>query len=159
MRRYGNAVAALAMASWLAGALPAGAQHAGPGHVMVSPGELRWAGIPSLPPGAEIAVIEGPMNQAVPFTARLRFPADYRIPPHTHSAIEHVTVLSGTFNMGAGGRFDRSGTTALSAGGTAIMQAGTPHFAWTGEETVVQLHGVGPWNVDYVNAADDPRRQ
>ncbi len=80
-------------------------------HLMVAPADLKWADVPSLPPGAKIAVIEGPMNEAKPFTMRLRLPADYRIPAHFHSAIEHVTVISGTFNMagsGAGQRGDHA---------------------------------------------------
>ncbi len=129
------------------------------GHVMLLPTELRWADVPSLPPGAQIAVIEGPLNEATPITARLRFPAGYRLPAHHHPVIEHVTVLSGTFHMGAGDQLDPSKTMALSAGGFAIMPPGTPHFAWTSEETIVQIHSVGPWGVIYVNPADDPRRQ
>jgi hypothetical protein len=128
-------------------------------HTMVVPSELKWAPVPSLPPGAEIAVIQGPMNTATPFTVRLRFPVDYKIPAHSHPAIEHVTVLSGTFNMGTGDKLDPTKTMALPPGGMAIMQPGTNHFAWTKEVTVVQLHGVGPWAVNYVNPADDPRKK
>lgn len=128
-------------------------------HTMVVPSELKWGPVPSLPPGAEIAVIQGPMNTATPFTVRLRFPADYKIPAHSHPAIEHVTVLSGTFNMGTGDKLDQTKTMALPVGGMAIMQPGTNHFAWTKEATVVQLHGVGPWAVNYVNPADDPRKK
>jgi hypothetical protein len=39
------------------------------------------------------------------------------------------------------------------------MQPKTHHFGWTAEETIVQLHGVGPWGVTYVNPADDPRNK
>jgi hypothetical protein len=70
-------------------------------HLIIAPADLNWADVPSLPPGAKIAVIEGPMNEAKPFTMRLRLPADYQIPAASHSAIEHVTVISGTFT-GAG---------------------------------------------------------
>lgn len=129
------------------------------GHTMVKPGDLKWADVPSLPPGAKIATIEGPMNEAKPFTIRLKFPANYVIPAHSHPAIERVTVLSGTFNMGAGDKLDKKQTTALSAGSLAIMQPGTNHFAWTKEETIVQLNGTGPWGIKYVNAADDPRNK
>lgn len=145
----------------LAGALPLAAHaeaHGQGKHVMVQPADLKWANVPSLPPGAKVAVIEGPMTEAVPFTARLRFPASYDIPAHWHPAIEHVTVISGTFNMGAG-ELDRSRTMALRPGAVAIMQVGTRHFAWTKEETEVQIHGVGPWGVNYVNPADDPRKK
>ena len=128
-------------------------------HMMVAPGDLKWTDVPSLPAGAKLAVIEGPLNEAVPVTFRLKFPANYQIPAHWHPAIEHVTVISGTFNMGTGDKLDKSKTMALSAGGVAIMQIKTNHFAWTNEETIVQVHGVGPWAINYVNPADDPRKK
>jgi hypothetical protein len=137
---------------------PAGAGEAH-AHVMMSPNDLQWTDVPSLPPGAKAALIEGPMNEAVPFTVRLRFPPNYQIPPHWHPAVERVTVLTGTFHMGAGDKFDRSATMALAAGAIAIMQPKTTHFAWTQSDTIVQLHGMGPWSVNYVNALDDPRKK
>lgn len=126
-------------------------------HTMVDPDSLKWAPVPSLPKGAQIAVIEGPLNEVVPFTFRLKFPANYQIPPHWHPAAERVTVLSGNFNMGSGETFDKSKSHSLNAGGMTIMPAKSPHFAWTGSETVVQLHGTGPWGITYLNPADDPR--
>src|SRR5256712_2657500 len=71
-------------------------------HIMVSSADLKWADVPSLPPGAKIAVIEGPPTEAVPFTFRLKFPARYKIPSHWHPAIQHVSVISGTLNLGTG---------------------------------------------------------
>jgi hypothetical protein len=128
-------------------------------HTMVTPADLKWAEVPSLPPGAKIAVIEGPLTEVVPFTFRLKFPADYKIPAHWHPAIEHVTVISGTFNMGTGDKLEATKTTPLSAGSVAIMHPKTNHFAWTKEETIIQVHGVGPWAITYVNAEDDPRKK
>jgi quercetin dioxygenase-like cupin family protein len=128
-------------------------------HVLVEPDKLNWAAVPSLPKGAQIAVIEGPMSEAVPFTVRLKFPANYRIPPHWHPAVERVTVLSGTFNMGSGDSFDNTKTQALNPGGVAIMPAKSPHYAWTASDTVVQLHGTGPWGITYIDPADDPRKK
>jgi quercetin dioxygenase-like cupin family protein len=128
-------------------------------HTIVSPGDLKWADVPSLPAGAKLAVIEGPLNEAVPFTMRIKLPANYQIPAHSHPAIEHVTVISGTINMGLGDKLDRSRTKALSAGSVAIMQPKTNHFVWTDREAVLQVHGVGPWAINYVNPADDPRKQ
>jgi quercetin dioxygenase-like cupin family protein len=140
--------------------LPAtGAAQAHGDHLMVAPSDLKWSDVPSLPPGAKIAVIEGPLTEAKPFTMRLRFPANYRIPAHYHGAIEHVTVISGTFNMGLGDKLDTKATRALGAGSMAIMQPGTRHFAWNEGETVIQVHGVGPWTLTYVNPADDPRKK
>jgi|SRR5262249_19858310 len=128
-------------------------------HLMVTPAELKWADVGSLPPGAKIAVIEGPLNEAKPFTMRLKLPANYQVPAHFHTAIEHVTVLTGTFNMGGGDKLDKAATRALGPGSTAIMQPEIRHFAWTSEETIIQLHGVGPWTITYVNPADDPRKK
>ena len=122
-------------------AASAWAQHAAH-HQSVRAADLKWAPVPSLPKGAEIAVIEGPMSQAVPFTVRLKFPANYAIPPHTHPAVERVTVLSGVFHMGMGEKFDRASARAVRAGDMMIMQPGTAHYAWTDGETIVQLHGI-----------------
>jgi anti-sigma factor ChrR (cupin superfamily) len=127
-------------------------------HQMILPGDLKWADVPSLPPGAKIAVIEGPLSEAVPFTFRLKFPANYQVPAHWHPAVERVTVLSGTFNMGVGDKLDMQKSMSLSPGSMMIMQPKTNHFAWTKEEVVVQLSGIGPWGITYVNPADDPRK-
>jgi hypothetical protein len=75
------------------------------GHVMFTPADLQWADIPSLPPGAKLAVIEGPITEAVPFTFRVKFPANFKVPPHWHPAVERITVLSGTLHLGAGDTF------------------------------------------------------
>ena len=134
--------------------LAASAQHAG--HQFVSAKDIKWGTTPSLP-GAKFAVLEGPMNEAVAFTARIQFPAGYRIAPHFHSGIEHVTVISGEFAMAHGEKFDESRLTKLRPGDLAIMQPKTPHFAMTTMPTEVQIHGVGPWTLTYVNPKDDPR--
>lgn len=129
-------------------------------HVVMTPGDIKWEhGPPSLPAGAQFATIEGDPKQEGLFTMRLKVPANYRIPPHWHPADEHVTVLSGTLHMGAGDVLDTSKSTALPAGGFALMPARMHHFAWSSEETIIQLHGVGPWAINYLNPADDPRKQ
>jgi len=135
----------------------ANAQHAD--HQMTTADELKWAPVPSIP-GAQLAVIEGPLNQAgTPFTARLKFPANSKVPPHWHSTVEHLTVISGVMNMGVGDKFDKSKTEALGPGSVSIMQPGTHHFVWFSEDTIIQLHGIGPWTVTYVDPADDPKKQ
>jgi quercetin dioxygenase-like cupin family protein len=103
--------------------------------------------------------LEGNPAQEGPFTMRLQVPDGYSIPPHWHPAVEHVTVISGTFNLGTGEKFDKSQTRALPAGSFAFMQPGMRHFAWAKGETVIQVHGMGPWKLNYVNAADDPRNK
>jgi hypothetical protein len=129
-------------------------------HIMVAPKDLKWVDGPaSLPKGVKAAVLEGDPTKAGPFTMRIKLPANYKISPHWHPAIEHVTVLSGSFYMGTGEVFDESKATKLPVGGFAVMQTGTRHFAFSKEEAVIQLHGIGPWGITYVNPADDPRNQ
>jgi len=129
------------------------------GHVLLKSTDIKWTNAPpSMPPGAQIAVIEGDLKKAEPFMFRLKLPANYKIAPHTHPAIEHVTVLSGTFYMGAGDQLDPDKAVALTPGSFAAFQPGHSMFAWTEEETVIQVHGVGPWGINYINPADDPRK-
>lgn len=131
-----------------------------PGHIVVTPGDVQWIDGPgSLPAGSKMAVIEGDPKNAGLFAMRLKLPADFKIPPHWHPADEHVTVIRGTFNMGLGDTFDASKGKALPRGSFSVMPANTNHFAFTKEETVVQLHGIGPWGINYVNPADDPRKK
>src|SRR5262245_30589638 len=134
------------------GCLGASAGWAQTDHVMVSPADLKWGDVPSLPAGAKIAVIEGPLTDPVPITFRLKFPADYRIPAHSHPGIEHVTVISGTLNLGTGDKLDQVKTTPLAAGSVAIMPPKTNHFGWTKDETIVQVQGMGPWGVTSVQS-------
>jgi hypothetical protein len=144
----------------LALTVPADAFSQAHGHSFASPAEMKWADVPSLPPGAKMAVLEGPLNEAVPFTARLRLPANYRIPGHWHPATERITVLSGTFYMGPGEVLDTTKGTPVPPGGFAVMQPKAPHFAYTTSEPVeLQLHSTGPWGVTYINPADDPRKK
>jgi hypothetical protein len=135
------------------------AQATPPAHQILMPADLKWSVSPALPQGHRLAVIEGPLNEARPFTFRLELPANYRVAPHSHTAVERVTVLSGTFHLGMGDRFDESALKALPVGAMAIMQPGMIHFAATKEPTVIQLHGVGPWTVNYVDPKDDPRKK
>lgn len=129
----------------------------GEGHIMVTPDDLDWGPVASMSPGASIAVLEGALNREEPFTMRLRLPADYRVEPHVHPEYERVTVLSGTFHFAHGEEFDRDGTTALPVGSLAIMAPDEPMYGYTEEETVIQLHGTGPWGIEYLDPDDDPR--
>ena len=133
----------------------AGAQE----HVMMKPGDIQWqAAPPSVPKGAEIAVLYGNPAEEGPFAMRLKLPADYSIPPHTHPKPEVVTVISGKFHLGSGDAADRANTEGLDSGSFFAFEPGMAHFAYTDEETVVQINSVGPWGIEYVNPADDPRR-
>lgn len=132
--------------------------YSGDGHLLLEPEELEWGEIGSMAGDARIAVIEGDLSKEAPFTFRLRLPPDYEIDPHVHPAYERVTVLSGTLHFAHGEEFDRDSATRLPTGGVAIMAPGEPMYGFTGdEETVIQLHGTGPWGIEYIEPEDDPR--
>lgn len=128
------------------------------GHVMHSKKDMKWiAAPPALPPGAQIAVLDGDPAKEGEFTMRVKVPANYKIMPHTHPADEHITVIEGSLYMGLGEKFDAKSTHELKAGDYGRMTKGTQHFALTKSPAVFQLHGMGPWGINYINPADDPR--
>lgn len=121
---------------------------------------LKWQDGPtSLPPGAKISVLEGDPSKEGPFVFRVKVPDGYRVPPHTHPKVERVTVVSGTFHIGMGDKFDEKATRVMSAGGYGYWPAGMKHFVWAKGETVLQFHGTGPWTIQYLNPDDDPRKK
>ena len=129
-------------------------------HTMLTPNDLKWGPVPpALPSGAQIAVLSGDPSKAEPFTIRLKAPDGYKIMPHWHPTDENVTVLEGTFLMGTGEKFDEAAAHAMPAGSFVRMPKGTRHFAIAKGETVVQVHAVGPFVINYVNPNDDPRKQ
>jgi quercetin dioxygenase-like cupin family protein len=128
-------------------------------HAMVNPGDIAWKdGPPSLPKGAQMSVLYGDPSKEGIFVMRLKLPANYRIPAHTHPVDEVVTVVSGEFNLGMGTQVDPTKTKAITAGGVIAMPPGTQHYVQINQETVVQLSTRGPWGIAYVNPADDPRK-
>ena len=127
-------------------------------HIMLNQQELEWKDGPaSLPKGTKMTTLEGDLSKEGPFTVRLKLPPNYEIGPHWHPAIEHVTVLEGSFYMGSGDKMDKNKATELIAGGFAVMPIKHVHFAYTKEGATIQLHGIGPWGITYINKADDPR--
>ena len=129
-------------------------------HIIVIPNDIKWVDAPpSLPPGAKAAVIEGDPKAAGLFTMRIKVPANYIIMPHSHPADEHVTVIKGSFYMGVGEKFDEKIAKKIPTGGFAVMNTDTRHYAFTKKECIIQIHGMGPWGINYVNAADDPRNK
>lgn len=137
-----------------------GTPHTPVSHTIVAPPDrITWGPAPAvLPAGAKLAVLEGNPSEAGPFTMRLLVPDRYRIPPHYHAVVEHVTVLKGTLKVGMGDEYDAAKLAALPTGSFAAIEPGTRHFAEAEGETMLQLHGVGPWGLTYVDPADDPRK-
>jgi quercetin dioxygenase-like cupin family protein len=113
---------------------------------------------PSLPAGAQLAVLHGDPGKKAPFVLRLKAPDGYKIPPHWHSNDEELTVISGNFMLSMG---DKAGENAhtLTPGSFHFLPAKMHHSAASKGETVVEVHGTGPFDIHYLNPADDPSKK
>jgi quercetin dioxygenase-like cupin family protein len=129
-------------------------------HTMITPNDVKWGPAPpALPAGAQMAILSGDPSKAELFTIRLKAPDGYKIMPHWHPTDENVTVLEGTFAMGVGEKFDEAAAHEMPVGSFVRMPKGTRHYARAKGETVVQVHAIGPFVINYVNPNDDPRKQ
>jgi len=130
-------------------------------HVIATLRDAQWGPAPPmLPAGAQITVLAGNPMQAVPYTIRLKFPAHYAIPAHSHPTDENVVVVSGALTFGMGEKLSPNDARnkTLTTGGFALMPAGMNHYAFTTtQETTIVLYGQGPVEFKYVNPSDDPR--
>ena len=126
----------------------------------VNPAGLKWGPAPpSLPRGAQAAVLAGNPQAPGLFTIRLRFPPGYAVAPHSHPSDEYVTVISGQVSIGMGSRMNRARASRLVSGGFIHAPARMNHYAFTRTGAVLQITANGPFAVTYVNPADDPRRR
>lgn len=166
MRMFLLVAALLAMAALIAPTLdaqPKGGRvntkaKADKDHGVVTPDDIKWVdGSAALQKGAKMFILEGDPSKDGPFVIRVKLPDGFRVMPHTHPKDERVTVLRGTLYLGMGATFDAKAAKAMPAGSYARTGAGMKHFAWVQGETILQIHGTGPWAIDYVNPEDDPR--
>jgi len=131
-----------------------------PTHMVISPSEIKWGPPPPVfEPKAKFVVLSGDPSQPGLYVVRLRMPAGYKIMPHWHPTDEHVTVLSGVFALGMGDTFDKAAMKELPAGGYALLPLEMRHFAMAKTDATVQVHGMGPFVLTYVNPADDPSKR
>ncbi len=153
-----NARPTLAFAAILIAVSLGQAQATDQHHTVVTGDAVKWGPAPpSLPPGAQAAILVGSPAQEGPFVLRLKFPAGFVVPPHRHSKDEFVTVISGRFAVGTGEKLDRTTMKALPAASFVHLPAGMPHYAAADGETIVQINGTGPFDVKYIDPKDDPR--
>ena len=128
-----------------------------PASTIVKPAELKWGPPPPVfAKGATFTVISGDPTKAGDYVVRLKMPAGYKIKPHWHPTDENVTVLSGTFAIGMGDNFDATTMTKLPVGGFVLLPANMHHYAMASTAAMVQVHGMGPFQLTYVHPEDDP---
>jgi len=125
----------------------------------ISARDIKWGDAPpALPKGAKFAVLYGDPTKAGPYVIRLMLPVGYKIAPHFHSLPENLTVISGTFYFATGDKFDKAHAHAMKEGAFHYLPAMAHHSAQAGSKTIVQVHGQGPFDITYVNPADDPQK-
>ena len=121
-------------------------------HAIVRSSDLKWTPIIK---GCSLANVAGDANaEGAPFVVRLRCAEAVKIPAHWHPTDEHVTVLKGTFQVGMGETFDEGKLQTMNPGNFATVPKEVRHFAFSKTETIVQVHGVGPFKVNWVNPAE-----
>lgn len=146
-----NVVLSCAAVAAVMFSLPARAVHGGDG--------MQWGEAPPmLPKGAKVAVLKGDPMKAGPYVLRLKVPAGYKVAPHQHSQAENLTVISGTFAVGQGDKFDAKAMKVMKAGAFGAVEAKTNHYAMAKTAAVVQVHGDGPFDITYVDPKDDPSK-
>lgn len=162
MKAVKNSAVAMAFVAGALMVLSAWAGFAGeaPGFISVEASKLKWTDAPSVGPGAKIAVIEGELKSSEPFTFRLKVPANFKVGVHTHPTTERVTVISGTFYFAVGDKFDAAKAKAYKPGDAFLVPSGMPMYAYTKSgESVVQIHGTGPWGITYLNPEGAPEKK
>ena len=121
---------------------------------------MNWmAGPPSLPSGVQMAVVSGNPGAKGMFTLQLKMPANYAVPPHSHPTNEVVKVVSGKLHYGMGEKLDMSEAKTLTAGHSATMKAMMNHWVHAPAAATVQVSGMGPFEITYVDPKDDPRKK
>jgi hypothetical protein len=131
----------------------------GPTHIILNPSDMKWGDAPPVfAPGAKMAVLQGDPSKGGVYTVRLKAGDGYKIAPHWHPTTENLTVISGSFHLGTGDKFDEAAATAMVPGAFASMPARMHHYAWFKGDTEIQVHGVGPFKLTYVNPKDDPSK-
>lgn len=130
-----------------------------PSFISVKASKIKWADAPSVAPGAKIAVLEGDLKAAAPFTFRLMVPANSKLGVHTHPTFERVTIISGSLHFAIGDKFDAAKAEEYKPGDAFIVPPGMPMYGFTKKETVVQIHGTGPWGIHFLDPADAPKKK
>jgi anti-sigma factor ChrR (cupin superfamily) len=129
--------------------------------VMLTPDTMQWMPAPAatgMPSAVQVSVLSGDPSKAGPFVLRLKIPAGGKVAAHWHPTDENVTVLQGTFAAGMGDKFSEADLHDFPAGSYVLMPRTMHHFAMAKEgEVIVQVHAQGPFVLNYVDPADDPR--
>jgi quercetin dioxygenase-like cupin family protein len=119
--------------------------------IQIRADDVVWSpGPPTLPEGTRMMVLEGDPRKEGLFTIRLQIPAGTRLQPHRHPREERATILSGEVRVGFGDAFDEADMTAFGPGSYYVNPPKSHHYVWIVEDSVMQLTGMGPWELHYL---------
>ena len=134
------------------------APSAGSGHSMVKASDTKWGEAPaSLPKGAQAVVLYGDPKVAGPFAIRIKAPPGFKVPRHWHPSDEQVTIISGDFTLSMGEAGSAHDGT-FGPGDFVSLPSKMQHEATTKTGVVVQVNSTGPFEINYVDPKDDPRK-
>jgi len=123
-------------------------------HKIVHFSDLKWTGIMK---GCDLAPVSGDFNaEGAPFVLRIRCTDGTKIPAHWHPTDENITVLKGTFLVAMGDTFDETKLRTMSVGNFTVVPKEMRHFAMCKGEVITQIHGIGPFKVNWVNPSEVP---
>ena len=126
----------------------------------ILPEDVNWQSFSAFPPSMRLAVVVGHPTESGPYVIRVKAPGGMKVMPHTHPEDRIYTIISGVFYIGLGEEFDGDKVKAYPPGSVIILPGNTPHFHWAKSgEYVAQVTAIGPLGLEYLNPADDPRRQ
>lgn len=128
-----------------------------PEPIVITPENLQWGTFDAFPPGVKAAIIIGDPRKNGYFMFRVKVPANYMIPPNWQTSTVYITVLSGRYHIGIGDKFNPKNGKTLPSTGSVIVPAGAHLYFWSTNGALLEVHGIGPWNIHYVNPSDDPR--
>ena len=129
-----------------------------PHTITVNPDDLKWGEAPpELPKGGQVAVLYGDPTKKGTFAIRLKAPDGYKIPPHWHTHDEQLTIVEGTLVMHMGDTWDAPAHD-LGVGAYHFLPGKAHHAAEAKGDTIVQINGQGPFDIHYLNPADDPKK-
>jgi hypothetical protein len=105
--------------------------------------EIKW--IRNAAGTNEQAILYGHPAKPGPYVVRIKWLPGNMSRPHYHENDRFFAVLSGTWWMGTGEKFDPNNTVPAPAGSYVIHRAKGIHYDGAkDEETIIQVWGMGP---------------
>jgi quercetin dioxygenase-like cupin family protein len=116
---------------------------------VVPPAQIKW--VKNAAGTSEQAVLFGDPSKPGPYVIRIKWLPGNMSRPHTHTTDRFFVVISGTWWVGSGTKFDPDSTVPTKPGSYVIHHAGQPHYDGAkGEEAVIQVFGTGPMTTESV---------